>query len=297
MISPDVLRFVPTERICFSAIERPRESRAVLSEKTYVLYGPDTVLDGWTEGGCTFRAVSLRGDSHRSNGSPRQDDFAACWDRNKSRLVVAVADGVSAAPLAHVGAYTAVRCAIRWLSEQPAGEELIDWMALVRDVSWALVERCGTLGFGKDPTRAQQELATTLQCAVIDTSPDVEALRYRLFSIGDGSAWQLSAIDGVRRLCGGKGSPDELITSSAVAALPGLPTSVAEFSGTIGRESVLLLGTDGVGDPIGSGDGPIGAFLTESLRTPPTLTDFARIVEFHKETFDDDRTMVAIWPQ
>jgi hypothetical protein len=35
--------------------------------------------------------------------------------------------------------------------------------------------------------------------------------------------------------------------------------------------------------------------LTRSC--PPSLIEFAHAVDFSRETFDDDRTLVAVWPR
>lgn len=31
--------------------------------------------------------------------------------------------------------------------------------------------------------------------------------------------------------------------------------------------------------------------------SPPSLIEFAHAVDFSRETFDDDRTLVAVWPK
>jgi hypothetical protein len=62
---------------------------------------------------------------------------------------------------------------------------------------------------------------------------------------------------------------------------------------------VLLIATDGIGDPLGTGQGGVGNLFREVLTkpTPPSLIEFAHAVDFSRETFDDDRTLVAVWPR
>jgi hypothetical protein len=67
----------------------------------------------------------------------------------------------------------------------------------------------------------------------------------------------------------------------------------------IGLGEVLLLGTDGIGDPLGSGQGGVGNLFRElfSGTEPPSLVEFANAVDFSRETFDDDRTLIAVMPR
>jgi hypothetical protein len=40
----------------------------------------------------------------------------------------------------------------------------------------------------------------------------------------------------------------------------------------------------------------VARLLVEQLQSgPPDLLQFARVVDFSRETFDDDRTLVAVW--
>src|SRR6202012_3169928 len=86
------------------------------------------------------------------------------------RVIALVADGVSGAAQSHIGASTAVRQAAEWLHSN-LGDDVknTDWLTLLKSAAWALNERAQTLlGLdAPDPVRAEQELATTLVCAVI----------------------------------------------------------------------------------------------------------------------------------
>ncbi|ORB10858.1 protein phosphatase 2C domain-containing protein [Mycobacterium noviomagense] len=262
-------------------------------------FRPDVVIDGWSTDAMTVRGVSQRGHLHRYNGAPRQDDFAL-HHLPDGRVVVVVADGVSAARQSHIGASTATRQAAEWLYSHLGDDTAdTDWLTMLKTTAWALSERAQTLlGLdAPDPVRAEQELATTLACAVIEpTGP--HSLRACLVSAGDSAAWLLSAGRFVEVLAG-KTVTASGIASSAVIGLPRVPTEVTPAVVDVAYDDVLLIGTDGIGDPLGAGQGGVGDLFREVLTkpSPPSLIEFAHAVDFSRETFDDDRTLVAVWPK
>jgi hypothetical protein len=262
-------------------------------------FRPDVVIDGWSTEAITVRGVSQRGHLHRYNGAPRQDDFAV-HELPDGRVIVLVADGVSQAPQSHFGASTAIRTAAEWLASN-LGDDLVDtdWLALLKNAAWALNERAQTLlGLDEpDPVRAEELLATTLVCAVIEPA-GAGALRAYLVGVGDSVAWLLSSGNFVEILAG-KTVPASGIASSAVVGLPRVPTEVKPVAVDIASSDVLLIATDGIGDPLGSGHGGVGNLFREVLTGPstPSLIEFAHAVDFSREAFDDDRSLVAVWPR
>lgn len=264
-----------------------------------VAFRPDTTLDGWSTDTMTMRGVSQRGHLHRHNGAPRQDDFAV-HHLPDGRVIVAVADGVSQSPQSHLGASIVIKQAAEWIRTNLGPDTAdLDWSALISNTAYALTVAAQTL-FGldePDPVRALQELATTLVCAVIEpVGPGV--LRAHLVAVGDSSAWVLTAGEFIEVL-GGKTTLDGGLASSAVTALPCVPTHLAPTVFEFQDNAVLLIGTDGIGDPLGAGQGSVGDLLRDVLARPhpPSLIEFAYAVDFSRETFDDDRTLVAVWPK
>lgn len=260
-------------------------------------FRPDTALDGWSTDHFTVRGASVRGHLHRYNGAPRQDDFAVHHLPN-GRLLVLVADGVSQARLAHIGAMTVVRAAAQWIQKQlPVNTEETDWRGMVDSVAWAMAEQAKIL-FGldaPDSARAEQELATTLVCAVIDPLED-GGFRAHLIGVGDSGAWLLrhGTFD---PLLNGKMVDKDGFSSSAVSGLPRVPPQ--EIRPTVvhaGDNDVLLIGTDGIGDPLGNGEGGVGNLIRQLLgrADPPSLIEFAHAIDFSREAFDDDRTLVTV---
>ena len=264
-----------------------------------VAFRPDTTLDGWSTDTMTMRGVSQRGHLHRHNGAPRQDDFAV-HHLPDGRVIVAVADGVSQSPQSHLGASIVIKQAAEWTRTNLGPDTAdLDWSALISNTAYALTAAAQPL-FGldePDPVRASQELATTLVCAVIEpVGPGV--LRAHVVAVGDSSAWVLTS-GKFTEVLGGKTTLDGGLATSAVSALPHRPahssTTVFEFQ----DNAVLLIGTDGIGDPLGTGHGTVGDLLRNLLDRPhpPSLIEFAHAVDFSREGFDDDRTLVAVWPE
>ena len=114
-----------------------------------------------------------------------------------------------------------------------------------------------------DPVRAEEELATTLVCAVIEPS-DSGGLCAHLVGVGDSGAWLLSS-GTFTEILGGKGPLDSEIASSAVIGLPRVPAELAPVVVEVANGDVLLIGTDGIGDPLGTGQGGVGNLLRNVL--------------------------------
>lgn len=124
-----------------------------------------------------------------------------------------------------------------------------------------------------------------------------------LCRIGDSGAWLLdpsrttTPTGRYQPLFDAKTGPDDLILSNDVSPLPHVPDPLPVTSTRLAAHEALLIGTDGFGDPLGEGDGQVGALFAHHLAQPPTLLWFAHLVDFTRETFDDDRTLLAIWPR
>jgi hypothetical protein len=84
------------------------------------------------------------------------------------------------------------------------------------------------------------------------------------------------------------------VASNAVLALP-RDVQVAPFAGFLGPGAALVVVTDGIGDPMGTGTGEVGQFLAVHWSRPPDLLAFAAHAAFYRRGFTDDRTAVAVW--
>ena len=283
------------------------EARLVKPEFDSSLYRPDTAIDGWSNGRVVVRAASVRGYQHRYDGSPRQDDFALLSSDDGRTVFLAVADGLSSARNSHVGSSYATRYAVRWLNQSAASKAKeteggrIDWSQMlsdcVRSTSWFLLQETARLfGVDKDVRQAARLTATTLVCAAVVTED--EPVSVYSVSVGDSGAWILA--DGeFTPLSGGK-SPDAggIADSSVQHFLPGgIPETFDVAHQDLVAGSVLLLGSDGFGDPLGRGRGAVGDLFRETFQgRVPSRHEFAHVLDFQRETFDDDRTLVGVWP-
>lgn len=265
-------------------------------------YRPDTIADGGDAFRLTVRAASVRGLFKRYVGGPRQDDLCLRAHPETQTLIVAVADGVSAAERSDLGAALAVRHACAAVARQLDGwgelsDEIreLDWRGVFDQAAWALIEEHRRYGGeprgGAEATAAS--LATTLVVAAI-TPAGNGAWRAQAAAVGDSPALLLD--DGeFDVLVGEAASPDGLV-GGTVPALPRHSHAVESAERTFGPDSVLLLCSDGLALPLGDGNGEVGRMLTRELARPPEVVDFARLLDFSRSTYDDDRTLVAVWP-
>jgi len=282
VIDPPMISFVP----------RPPGPRRPAD---LMCYRPDTVCDGWSTGRLSVRLASVRGYSHRYDGTPRQDDAAAVEHAPTGTVVFAVADGVSSAVQAHVGATLACETSVTAvLAALDADPERIDWDHVVSVTAERLVAHAAdALG---DPASAEEQLSTTLVVgAVRPARSPLDAALVTMAQVGDSGSWLLrdgSFHDLFAPNCQ-HADPD--LVSSEVVPLPRVCRPVWPREVALPSGAVLLVGTDGFGDPLGDGSGPVGRLFADTLAAVPTALGLAHTLDFSRETFDDDRTLVAIW--
>lgn len=265
---------------------------------------PDTVVDGVVLRGsgdvppAAVRAASVRGRSHRFYGTVRQDAYAFRCDGRHA--VLAVADGIGSAPLSHIAAMTVARWGTYEILRQlsATSPEALDWPGLLQVLAAKVVtEGRNRLGRPDLPGRAVAgHLAATGLFAVVGMAPVDGCHPVHLLAHGDSSAWVLRAGRHWEPLQAVKNDGAD-VASSATAALPYLPERPPEPVRTaLAPADVLVLVTDGVGDPLGNGAGTVGGFLAEHWRCPPEPLAFAAQVDFARKSHDDDRTALALWP-
>jgi Protein phosphatase 2C len=259
-------------------------------------YRPDTVADGGEASGLTVRAASVRGLHKRYAGGPREDDLCLHVHLPTRSLIVAVADGVSAAPRSALGAALAVRQAVAAVGRQlNDGAAELDWSDVFDQAAWALVEehRRERAAPSAGSDEAASSLATTLTVATI--SADGESGRVQLASVGDSPAIILAKGE-FERVVGEADGVDGLV-GGGVRTLPRHAGAICMNVRTLGADSVLLVCTDGLALPLADGHGDVGRTLARELSNPPDIVDFARLLDFSRSTYDDDRTLVAVWPR
>ncbi|GAA1740392.1 protein phosphatase 2C domain-containing protein [Luedemannella helvata] len=270
--------------------------------------GPDTMADGGTVGAVHLLAASVRGLSHRQNGGPRQDSYGFAVTQNGRWLIAVVADGVSAGRLSHRAAQLVARHAparvLEELEEVDHGVR-VDWY---RVFTW-LATRIVTVGqkmladegtVNPTPKDVCDAMATTATIAVVEISPAPDQDRYMTYAwMGDSPIWRIDPANNWHCMTEVKNAGQE-VAKSSVHALPRLPDDPAKLPqgcGSIPGDARLLLMSDGVGDPLGPADGEVAEALAQAWRTPPSVFRFAEQVAFGRKSYDDDRTVVAIWPR
>ena len=258
---------------------------------------PDTECDGWSSPDFTVRSASVRGADHRFYRKPRQDSARIAMHQESGAIVFAVADGVSGAKDSHLGAVEACRAAVERMLHLLSRGGPLDFESVAHNAAERLRQLAAwRLGAGPQTSAvAARWHATTLVAGVVQ--PDAAGPKVQLFRIGDSGAWLLDRATGsYHALFGSKtGSATDLV-SNAVVPLPHVPEPVEAVVEHLTAGEVLLVGTDGFGDPLGDGDGLVGALFARHLAAPPTPLRLAHVLDFSRETFDDDRTLVAVWP-
>ncbi len=265
------------------------------------LYRPDTAVDGGTAHGLTVRAAAVRGRAKRFHGKPREDDFYLLSSDSRPAIVIAVADGMGSAARAGLGAALAVRHAIEAVEEQLAerAPDALDWPQIFNRAAAALVvehrRHKGSEGYDRPDSEETQavsrDLGTTLTIAVVEVAGT--GARASLAAIGDSPAYRLTA--GAYELLVGERATDEGFSTSAVVALPYLPRPEV-LDVQIAPDEVLLICTDGFSGPLGAGRSDVARLFARELAEPPPLPVWPYLVDFAKATYDDDRTLVAVWP-
>ena len=260
---------------------------------------PDTIVDGGRLGRLDYRATSQRGLAHQEAGVPRQDAYLVRPTPDRRWLVGCVADGVSAASSrTRPPTWCARRRPYGWRAASPTcsrpgaggvggrrrgaalagdragGERPLRRAASARSRRAAgPAQPAGQARESWDFARARPLMSSTALgvrggdgADADDGSPGPGGHgRRRLTALlHDGDDWApLTAV---------KNEGAEIASLGSPAAGP-RPGGAARAGAAAGR--ALLVITDGVADPFGSGIGQVGRFLAGSWRQPPDLLAYA----------------------
>ena len=252
-----------------------------------------------------LRGASGRGLAHQQYGDPRQDDYGFALSADGDFLVAVVADGVSSGAWSHLAARLAAEEGSAHVANLLTTTNAvdIDWHGVLVMLSERMQDLCATLP-SRDlrdveltPREIAEKMATTVIFGVVGVRPDEDGTHpVTVVRLGDTSGWILDAEDGWVAL-GDVKNEGNVIAESSTACLPLVPEGdPLVVQTTLGAGAALLLLTDGIGDPLGSGRGEVGAVLGQQWATPPHPIEFAGQVCFGRKTFDDDRGAIGIWP-
>ena len=247
---------------------------------------PDTATEWADLPGLTVRGVSVRGHSHRWEGSVRQDQLAV--GQIDDLLVCAVADGLGSQPDSHLGAALAARFVTAW----PKVGELLD--PDVADFD------CQEISAALDSAAQAREIepvsvSTTLTFAAIrqesgdsDGGPRWTAA---VAQIGDSPAYLFR--NGTWTPVSGHSTAAEAGLTNVVDPLP-QHTRAAVWHLQLEPGDVLALTTDGVGNLLE--DVPEFAEAIGGLwaKRPPSPSELLYYVDAAVKTYDDDRTLLMV---
>ncbi|MFH8395276.1 protein phosphatase 2C domain-containing protein [Streptomyces sp. NPDC018036] len=278
----------------------PRELPSVREDPTAALT-PDMVVDGAGYGALTVRAASVRGDSHRYQGEPRQDSLAVVrlgTDGPDGLLLLAVADGVGSAARSHIGSQEACRLAAMEL-DGVAGELCETLRSGDRTGFAALVDtavgRVATLLAHRARERGDDPAAyaTTLRALLVPLDPRVRTRGF--LAVGDGGTALLRAGEWNLSLTDPEHDGDGMI-DTRTAALPHGHRARALLLGPALPGDVLVLCTDGLSTPL-AGEAGMRDFLASGWGqgAAPAPADFLWQVQYRVKSYDDDRTVVVLW--
>lgn len=251
---------------------------------------PAVLLDGAQVGRLTVRAASVRGDSHNWEGSCRQDSMTVTrvGPREAELLLLAVADGVGSAAHSHEGSYHVTRHAAVHLDREA---ENIHAALIARDESELRAIANKAIAGAVSDLRIGQEHATTLHILLV---PVDAAIRERVvFSVGDGGLFVLRDRQWHHASPVDEGS----LLDTRTEALPHAYRSVKAKLLYSEPGQVLLLGTDGITNPLTQKDPGFAQHLAQAWGGPqvPSLSDFLWHAQTRVKSYDDDRTVICMW--
>lgn len=242
---------------------------------------PDSVLDGGRLGPVEVLAASVRGSSHRHYGS-RREDAVAVTELDNRYIVAVVADGVGSTRDSHEASHRAVRHLIQVITNQVTSREVpsLGGLQTAFDEVNGAIEKLGT------------GAATTLTAVVLDTvNPDGQGHTYHLAQLGDSPAAVLT--DGrFRRVF--TDEPDGAVHSTTTHALPISDLSALRLApGILRVGESLFLASDGIADLWEADD--VQEYLATRWAEPPSGVNFLTQLQLRRKSFDDDRSVVAMW--
>lgn len=247
---------------------------------------PDTAVEWADLAGLTVRGVSVRGHSHRWEGSIRQDQLAV--GEVDDLLVCAVADGLGSQPESHLGAALAARFVTGWAGVRDLlthGLTEFDCHA----ISEALTAEAEARGV--EPV----SVSTTLTFAAIQRDPieinGTARWRVAIAQVGDSPAYILR--NGTWNAISGQGTAAQAGLTNVVDPLP-QRSRAAVWQLEVAPGDVLMLATDGVGNLVEDVPDFAAEISKRWSERPPSPSELLYFVDAAVKTYDDDRTLLAV---
>jgi serine/threonine protein phosphatase PrpC len=224
---------------------------------------------GGSTGWCTLRGATVTGVRHRLAGEPNEDSFS--WAVGDGIVALAVTDGLGSVEGSRGAASAAASAAVlAAVGEEGEAPEL----SAVR----AANEACSGGG------------ATTLVVAVVGRGGDV-----RLARVGDSTAFFVEPDGSTWREVFEPGEPDEGTVDVTTAALPAVEPEIERASVSVAPGQVLVLASDGIGDPWRDGPTTVAPAFAALVAAHPDPLDLAAVADFSRHGCHDDRTIMLLW--
>ncbi|MGW4563037.1 protein phosphatase 2C domain-containing protein [Streptomyces sp. NPDC004561] len=247
-------------------------------------------VDGAQVGLITVRAASVRGDSHNWEGSCRQDAMTVVriGPPQAELLLLAVADGVGSAKASHVGSFRITRQAAIHLDREA---ESIHAALSAQDEGELRAIANKAIAGAVSESRLGPEHSTTLHVLLVPT--DARIRERVVFSVGDGGLFVLRGDHWEH----GNPAGDSSLLDTRTEALPHAYRSVKSMMLRTVPGEVLLLGTDGITNPLTQKDPGFADHLAHAWGGPeiPSLSDFLWQAQTRAKSYDDDRTVICVW--
>lgn len=232
----------------------------------------DAANNAW----CALRAATVVGVRHRLRGMAAEDAWA--WAGDDDLVAVAVADGVGSLPTSAPVSLAVAQAAVAHVADR-------DTTGLSGDARGAqlMAAACEANAAVAEVTDG----ASTLVLGVVGPDGAAELIR-----VGDSTAFVLSGGSWTELFVDGDG--DEMRVP-ATAALPTTSLRIESGRCQLSTGDVLVLVTDGVGDPLRDGPETVGPGLAAGLAAPLHPAALVALTDFSRQGCHDDRTIVALW--
>ena len=256
----------------------------------------DTACDGASFNGLEVRAAAVRGLWHRTDGVPRQDAFSFGASSDGRFVVLAAADGVSAAVRSEIGADAAAVQGVNLLIttlDGGRGIEELDASVIMSNLAPQIRARAASR-LGHDCQNFDDSMiATTLVLAVIDTEVDADG-RHSAWCAWIGNSTPHVLYDG-QFTCLAR-TTDSPIEDNSVFSMPSQPHAVQACRTALPRATALVLVSDGVTEALGkTAPGDVDHYLAQAWADAPGPLEMARVLGFARKGCLDDRVACGVW--
>lgn len=261
---------------------------------------PDTVIDAGTYGPLVVRAATVRGDAHRAEGAPAQDDFGLAVSPDGRWFVAALADGVASSPRAHVAARLCARSGSRHVASLLAqtGPDRVPWDEVVGRMAGQILAQARVDSHDErlDARDAARLMAANVAFAVIATEPTGGAARQcTVVAVGGASVWVLRRGQEWVDLTAGSRT-GQAQAGARSAALPMLPGhAVQPVMAGLAPGDALALVCVGVSEALSGGSGDVARHAAARWATPPQRYQFAIQLDTIETSGHEDRSAVVVW--